>query len=331
MQKDGTINIIDELTIAKQALERIKGYVWMSSVFDFKEECFQKISEEEIRDVLTLRRLEGKENLLYKKLGTPSLLETLRTNDGVTRRIKHLLRSVNNIVKLLQDYSTLYLERDFPYGVENMLNHNVEGQEISWIAVQPESNDESLETKPQCEHFQVRMNELTVLMYDKCVDVIEQVICFNPNLRPPSLMKTSKSQVKLQLYPEDILVVNFVARYQSKHSLGEGLTSKGIPVFDLNEQRSFSGEYLDRSHGGVCLLNSRSRNDSASLDGAEWPMVIVLLTPELMLSGGNARFDPVRNYDPYIAMFRAQAKLVVISDSWRSSQDFLDSVEKKPR
>ena len=78
-------------------------------------------------------------------------------------------------------------------------------------------------------------------------------------------------------------------------------------------------------------MNSLSRDDSTSLDGAEWPMVIILLTPELMLSEGSAQFETVRNYDPYIAMFRAQAKLVVISDTWTSSQDFLDSVDKKSR
>jgi len=60
-------------------------------------------------------------------------------------------------------------------------------------------------------------------------------------------------------------------------------------------------------------------------------MVIVLLTSELMLREGSALFELVRNYDPYIAMFRAQAKLVVISDTWTSSQDFLDSVDKKSR
>ena len=58
-------------------------------------------------------------------------------------------------------------------------------------------------------------------------------------------------------------------------------------------------------------------------------MVIVLLTPELLLGDGNSGFEPVRNYDPYIAMFRAQAKLVVISDSWRSSHDFLNTVKEK--
>lgn len=106
---------------------------------------------------------------------------------------------------------------------------------------------------------------------------------------------------------------------------------ENIPVCDLNDQRASSAEdeFLDRLHGGVCLLNSKSRKDSACLDGAEWPMVIVLLTPELLLGDGNSGFEPVRNYDPYIAMFRAQAKLVVISDSWRSSRDFLNTVKEK--
>ena len=331
MQQDGNMNIIDELTIPKQALESIEGYVWMTSVFDFKEECFEKISKEEITEVLTLQRLEGKENLLYTKLSTPSLLEVLEKKGGVTSRIRHPLRSVNNIVRLLQDYSSLYRERSFPYGVENMLNHNVDGQEITWIAVQPEGNDVSPERAQHAGHSHVDRDHLTMLMYNKCVQVIEQVIWFNRDLRPPLLMKTSKSQLKLQLNPDDILVVNFVARYQSKHSLAGGLSLENIPVCDLNDQRASSAEdeFLDRLRGGVCLLNSKSRKDSACLDGAEWPMVIVLLTPELLLGDGNSGFEPVRNYDPYIAMFRAQAKLVMISDSWRSSRDFLNTVKEK--
>lgn len=331
MQQDGNMNVIDELTIPKQALESIEGYVWMTSVFDFKEECFEKISKEEITEVLTLQRLEGKENLLYKKLSTPSLLEVLEKKGGVTSRIRHPLRSVNNIVRLLQGYSSLYLERSFPYGVKNMLNHNVDGQQITWIAVQPEGNDVSPERAQHARHSHVDRDHLTMLMYNKCVQVIEQVIWFNRDLRPPLLMKTRKSQLKLQLNPDDILVVNFVARYQSKHRLAGGLTLKNIPVCDLNDQRASSAEneFLDRLRGGVCLLNSKSRKDSACLDGAEWPMVIVLLTPELLLGDGNSGFEPVRNYDPYIAMFRAQAKLVVISDSWRSSRDFLNTVKEK--
>ena len=207
-----------------------------------------------------------------------------------------------------------------------MLNHNVDGQEITWIAVQPEGNDVSPERAQHAGHSHVDRDHLTMLMYNKCVQVIEQVIWFNRDLRPPS-----STFIKLQLNPDDILVVNFVARYQSKHSLAGGLSLKNIPVCDLNDQRASSAEdeFLYRLRGGVCLLNSKSRKDSACLDGAEWPMVIVLLTPELLLGDGNSGFEPVRNYDPYIAMFRAQAKLVVISDSWRSSRDFLNTVKEK--
>ncbi|KAJ7380099.1 hypothetical protein OS493_010809 [Desmophyllum pertusum] len=55
MQEDNTINVVDELKIVKQAIDSIKGYVWMSSVFDFKEQCFEEISDEEIRQVLASR------------------------------------------------------------------------------------------------------------------------------------------------------------------------------------------------------------------------------------------------------------------------------------
>ena len=333
MAQDGTIKKVDQLQIAKQAIESIEGYVWMSSVFDFKEECFAKISDKEIRLVLESKRLEGKGNLLYNTLGTPSLLETLRRNGGVTCRVKHLLRSTNNIVKLLQDYSSRYIERDFPYGTKNMLNHNVEGQEISWIVVQPQSvaTSSEIHKSEQDELWQVQKHELAMQTYSKCAEVVKEVLRFHADLRAPSLMKTGKSQVKLQLCPGDILVVNFIARYQSKLSLGKVLERNEIPVYDFHEQRVFSTHCLDCSPSGVFLLNSLSRDDSTCLDGAEWPMVIMLLTPELMLSEGSVRFETVRNYDPYIAMFRAQGKLVVISDTWTSSQDFLDSVDRKSR
>ena len=332
MEQDGTIKKVDELEIVKQAIESIEGYVWMSSVFDFKEECFARISDKEIRLALESKKLDGKGNLLYKTLSTPSLLDTLRRNGGVTCRIKHLLRSTNNIVKLLQEYSSRYLERDFPYGTKSMLSHNVEGQEISWIVVQPQSLATSSggHKLEQDELWQLQKNDLAEQTYSKCAEVIKQVICFNSDLRPPSLMKTSKSQVKLQLCPGDILVANFIARYRSQLSLGKVLERNEIPVYDLQKERVFSTRCLDRSQSRVFLLNSLSREDSTCVDGAEWPMVIILLTPELMLSEGSALFETVRNYDPYIAMFRAQAKLVVISDTWTSSQDFLDSVDKKP-
>lgn len=73
----------------------------MSFVFDFKEECFEKISDEEIRFVLELKRLEGKGNLFYKIFGIIFFLEILRINGGIICRIKYFFRSINNIVKLL--------------------------------------------------------------------------------------------------------------------------------------------------------------------------------------------------------------------------------------
>lgn len=51
-------------------------------------------------------------------------------------------------------------------------------------------------------------------------------------------------------------------------------------------------------------------------------MVVILHTSELLLTS-------LRNYDTFIAMFRAQAKLVVLSDSWRSSEEFLKVIDEK--
>lgn len=336
MQKDtDTIHVVDELKIVKEAIKNVKGYVWMSSVFDYKEHCFdEEKSEEEIYLLLQAQRSQGKEYPLYKTLGTPSLLETLRRSDGVVRRIKHLLRSTNKIVKLLQDYSAHYIDRDFPYGTDRMLNHNVEGQEISWIAVQPQNSNDTSQAgvgKMSHQHDRIQVEELVRCMYKECGDIIQaiqQAVLPTSDLRPPSLMKTNKTQMKLQFLPGDILVVNFIARYQSKYNLGDELERKKIPVHDLREKQAV--DYPEWSRKRVCLLNSKSRYDSTLIEGTEWPMVIILLTSELLFNThAKVPFEMLRNYDAYIAMFRAQAKLVIISDSWRSSQEFLEVIEKK--
>ena len=333
MQKNSeNIQLVDELEIVKDAIKNVEGYVWMSSVFDYKEDCFdEEKSEEEIRRFLRTQRMQGKERPLYKTLATPSLLKTLKSRGGVVRRIKHLLRSTNSIVKLLQGYSVRYFDRDFPYGTDQMLNHNVEGQEVGWIVVQPESSLVVSGTGvEQAIKLHVQVEELVRLMYEKCGDIIQRAIRSTYDLRPPSLMNTSKTQVKYQLLPGDILVVNFVARYQSKFNLGKELNKKRIPVHDLREQGAAHGDFSKGSRSRVCLLNSKSRDDSTRIEGTEWPMVIILLTPELLFNTEEkASFEMLRNYDANIAMFRTQAKLVVISDSWRSSQDFLKVINEK--
>ena len=334
MQKGSdTITTVDELAIVKEAIENIEGYVWMSSVFDYKEQRFEEQkSTEEIHQLLRTQRLQGQESPLYKTLiiSTPSLLDALRRSGGVVHRIKHLLRSTNSIVKLLQDYSFCYSDRDFPYGTDGMLNHNVEGQEISWIVVQPQSLigiPQAGVARAIADQLQVQVEEHVRLMYKECGNIIQEAIRSTYDLRPPKLMKTSKTRMKLQLIPGDILVVNFVARYQAKHNLGNELNRKGIPFHDLTDQGAVSGE---QSRNGVCFLNSKSRADSTLIEGTEWPMVIILLTSELLFNtDAKVPFEMLRNYDAYIAMFRAQAKLVVISDSWKSSEDFLKVVNEK--
>lgn len=334
IEKDSdAITVVDELEIVKYVIENIDGYVWMSSVFDYKEHCFEADevkSEEEILPLLVKQSLQGKERPLYKVLGTPLLLETLRRSGGVVCTLKHLLRSTNSIVKLLQDYSRCYSDRDFPYGTDNMLNHNVEGQEIDWIVVQPQSGMNFSGHQPQAQ-----LEELVKLMYKACGDIIRQALHISTgtqqthsisDLRPPSMMKTQKSGKKFQLLPGDILVVNFVVRYQSRNNnLSNYLKQREIPIHDLKEKGAVSSDFLER----VCLLNSSSRDDSTLIEGTEWPMVIILLTSELLFNAEKMPFEMLRNYDAYIAMFRAQAKLVVISDSWKSSQDFLKVVHMK--
>ena len=358
IEKDSDfVTVVDELGIVKYAIENIEGYVWMSSVFDYKEHSFEPDevkSEEEILPLLLKQSLQGKERPCYKVLGTPLLLETLRKSDGVVRRLKHLLRNTNSIVKLLQDYSLCYWDRDFPYGTDHMLNHNVEGQEIDWVVVQPQSsmNISAPEVEPTAHQPQAHLKELIKLMYKECGDIIQQVLHHSTgtqqthstsDLRPPSMMKTRKSGKKFQLLSGDILVVNFVVRYQSTNNnlsddlkqtkipnLSDDLKQREIPIHDLKEEGAVSGDFPEEyQKQKVCVLNSSSRYDSTLIEGTEWPMVIVLLTSELLFNAKEMPFEMLRNYDSYIAMFRAQAKLVVISDSWKSSQDFLKVVQMK--
>lgn len=43
------IDEIDELKFFKDVIEKMDGYVWMSFVFDYREDCFDEVkSEEEI-------------------------------------------------------------------------------------------------------------------------------------------------------------------------------------------------------------------------------------------------------------------------------------------
>ena len=303
-------SVIDELRIVKEALEKnVNGYVWMSSVFDYKKQLFEdEKSKEEIEQLLKAQKLQRKENPLYRTLSTPSLLETLQRNGGVVSRIKHLLRSTNNIVKLLQDYSARYFDRDFPYGTDKMLNHNVEGQDISWIAVQPQRSSDTTSQDRE---------ELVRLMYKECAKVINKALGSNSQLRPPS-----KKAKKLQLFSGDIMVVNFVARYGTENNLGDELRNQGVQFHELTAKGAVPDDYPRWSCDKVCLLQSNSRFDSTLIDGTEWPMVVILHTSELLLTS-------LRNYDTFIAMFRAQAKLVVLSDSWRSSEEFLKVIDEK--
>ena len=311
MQEDSDASsVIDELRIVKEALEKnVNGYVWMSSVFDYKKQLFEdEKSGEEIERLLKAQKLQGKENPLYRTLSTPSLLETLQRNGGVVSRIKHLLRSTNKIVKLLQDYSARYFDRDFPYGTEKMLNHNVEGQDISWIAVQPQRRSDTTSQDRE---------ELVRLMYKECAKVVNKALGSSSKLRPPSMKAKN-----LQLFSGDIMVVNFVARYGTENNLGDELRNQGVQFHELTAKGAVPEDYPRWSCDKVCLLQSNSRFDSTLIDGTEWPMVVILHTSELLLKS-------LRNYDTFIAMFRAQAKLVVLSDSWRSSEEFIKVIDEK--
>ena len=233
------------------------------------------------------------------KTCTKPLLTALENNGGTVNRITKVMRSTNNIVNLEKWYSGFYQIKTYPYGTEQIHGHYLEGLPITWAVEENISG-----------------------MYTRCVDIIDSAI----------RSTISPSGEKLALDPADIVIMNFAIR--AKESVGlkleNYLHAKKISFWKFGDSIE---ELMDCKSRKVALLQSLTRADSSYLDGVEWPMVIVILPSGVLLKTAELADEAyeLRNYDPYIALFRSMVKLVIISDKWQNGESFLKDVEIKSR
>ena len=269
-----------EQDIILELIAATPGYVWITSVFDFREDL-----------------LETHEKLMYR---TKPLLEALKKKGGTVSRIPKVLRATNTIIELEKMYGSFYQGRSYPYGTKEVLGHSLEGLPISWVVEKGLQN-----------------------MYAKCTEIV------NSAVRDVLELDVSLDGKKLALNPSDILIVNFAVRMRESASknLKQHLDIKNLPVWMVDFK-----DPPECNTGKMTLLQSHTRQDSSYLDGMEWPMVVVILPSSLLLGTAPlAHGAPsLRNYDTYIAMFRAVVKLVVISDKWTNQEEFLADVEQRP-
>ena len=268
-----------EQDIILELIAATPGYVWITSVFDFREDL-----------------LETHEKLMYR---TKPLLEALKKKGGTVSRIPKVLRATNTIIELEKMYGSFYQGRSYPYGTKEVLGHSLEGLPISWVVEKGLQN-----------------------MYAKCTEIV------NSAVRDVLELDVSLDGKKLALNPSDILIVNFAVRMRESASknLKQHLDIKNLPVWmvDFSDAPEFNT-------GKMTLLQSHTRQDSSYLDGMEWPMVVIILPSSLLLGTAPlAHGAPsLRNYDTYIAMFRAMVKLVVISDKWTNQKEFLADIKQR--
>lgn len=64
------------------------------------------------------------------------------------------------------------------------------------------------------------------------------------------------------------------------------------------------------------------------LDGVEWLMVVVV-PPSSVLLNKEVLAEGAECLSTYFSFFRAQVKLVVISDKWKTDEEFLDDIALK--
>lgn len=270
-----------EHKIILDLVDKIKGYVWISSVFDFSVQ--PKHTE----------RISGR---------TGPLLEKLRENGGTVSRLTTVLRPGNSIVQLERGYSEVYSQRSYPYGTKQILGHSLEGLPVTW-AVEKDVDG----------------------MYTTCADIVDHTI-------RDTFSVDGFRRDKFALHAHEILVVDFAIRMDTstKQSLEELLSARSVPFLAFGEDTQRFKVY---DSGKVTLLQSLTRDASSYLDGVEWPMVIVILPSGLLLNTSKLSkgAQKLRNYDPYISLFRAMVKLVVISDKWESDKDFLFDVAQKAK
>lgn len=235
---------------------------------------------------------------------TKPLLMSLEENGGVINHITQVLRATNNIINLERGYSDKYQNRSYPYGTRQILGHSLEGLPITWAV------EESVDG-----------------MYSKSVNIIDSA------MRNVISLDAIRRE-KLTLDPADIIIINFAIRtnasLNAEQSLQKYLEDKDVPYWTVGGNLK---AFMDCKRGEVTLLQSFTRKVSSYLDGVEWPMVIVILPSGLLLNTAKLAkgAEELRNYDPYISFFRTMIKLVVISDKWKSSEEFLADIALKSK
>lgn len=98
--------------IILELVTKIPGYVWISSVFDYRQ------------DMLDTSKMSAR---------TKPLLVVLKEQGGQVSRISQVVRATNNIINLERHYSALYRNRSYPYGPEQILGHSLEGLPTMWV------------------------------------------------------------------------------------------------------------------------------------------------------------------------------------------------------
>ena len=120
-----------EHEILTELVHGLPGYVWISSVFSFRQD-----------------KIEYKERVAVR---TQPLLTALKENGGEVSYINQVMRGTNNIIELERAYSKVYEDRSHPYGTEKILGHSHEGVPITWAA------EESIEMMyDRCVHITQR-------------------------------------------------------------------------------------------------------------------------------------------------------------------------------
>ena len=283
-----------EHQIILELVTGISGYVWISSVFDYRQDLIDITKMTDRTDPNDIKKMSEH---------TKPLLDALEKEGGVVSRITQVVRATNTIVNLERGYSACYLGRSYPYGTEQILGHSLEGLPVTWAIADSVDG-----------------------MYNKCLEFV------NSTLKDPTVRTAILKTKKLTLNPADILIVNFAVRTKESlsvtPSLEARLHSANIPIWLFGESPE---QFMNCDEGKVTLLNSHTREDSTHLDGVEWPVVVVILPSAVLLNKAEITDEakPLRNYDTYISFFRTQVKLVVISDKWTDEDKFIKDIKQK--
>jgi hypothetical protein len=235
---------------------------------------------------------------------TQPLVTALEKKGGVVSRITKVLRATNAIIDIERRYIDQYEHRPFIFGTKEVLGHSFEGLPVTWAV------EKSIDG-----------------MYARCADIVADATGYSP-------IPHATNRERLMLYPDDVLVVNFAIRtavsMQAEHSLKEHLNGNGVPVWTFGDSLE---QFKDCGVRKVSLVESLIREISCFVDGVEWPLVVVILPHDLLMQ--KAELAPgaqkLRNYDPFISFFRVMVKLVIISDKWKNSEEFLDDLAKRSR